>query len=219
MIKSFKFIFLGVVVCVFMTTILTAQDTKPSKSVDKYFDESGGFVHKLWYGGGFNLGFSGTNDFSQFNIGITPMVGYKVLPFLSFGPRIGFDYSYIKGDTYSAQNNNLFYEGRKSANLTTYSIGIFGRLKFLRYFLIHSEANYQSIEGPNEYGNGYLAYDKAHDKISTQRINRENYLVGGGYNSGDGLIGYEILFLYNFSVPVSSRELPWDLRFGFTYKF
>lgn len=215
MMKLIKLVLLGAIFSLNITTGLTAQDTKPSKSVDKYFDESGGFVHKLWYGGGFNLGFAGGNTYSQFNVGITPMVGYKVLPFLSFGPRVGFDYTYIKGET----DNGVALTGRKSANLTTYSLGIFGRAKFLRYFLIHSELNYQSIESAYVTQNGNLAYDANKDKVLTQRQNRENYLLGGGYNSGDGLIGYEILFLYNFSIPTSSPELPWDLRFGFTYKF
>lgn len=196
------------------STFIIGQN-KGKKETDKYFDESGGFTHRLWYGGGFNLGFSGNNAYSQFNFGLTPMVGYKVLPFLSFGPRVGFDYTYIKGET----DNGSQLTGRKSANLTTYSLGVFGRVKFLRFFLIHSELNYQSIENAFVTNSGNLAYDSKTDKVLTQREGRENYLLGGGYNSGDGLIGYEILFLYNFSIPTSSPQLPWDLRFGFTYKF
>ncbi len=209
-------IILGILFTMMFAAIsnMSFAQSKAKKETDKYFDESGGFKHRLWYGGGFNLGFSGNNSYSQFNVGVTPMVGYKVLPFLSFGPRVGFDYTYIKGETFDG--SALI---RRSSNLTTYSMGVFGRAKFLRYFLIHSELNYQSIESAFIDQLGYLAYDAQNDKILTQREGRENYLLGGGYNSGDGLIGYEILFLYNFSIPTSSPQLPWDLRFGFTYKF
>ncbi len=215
MFKSSSNLFCFLVIFLTFISSNTFAQFKSKKEVDKYFDESGGFKHRLWYGGGFNLGFSGNNVYSQFNFGITPMIGYKVLPALSFGPRIGFDYSYIKGET----DNGNTLTGRKSANLTTYSIGVFGRLKFLKFFLLHSELNYQSIEQAFVTPSGNLAYDSNADKVLTSRAERENYLLGGGYNSGDGLFGYEILFLYNFSVPTSSPELPYELRFGFTYKF
>lgn len=189
---------------------------KAKKNVDKYFDESGGFKHRLWYGGGFNLGFSGSNAYSQFNIGITPMIGYKVLPSLSFGPRFGIDYTYLKGETIEGS----VLRGRRSTNLLNYSVGAFGRFKFLKFLFIHAEANYESTERAyvDQYS-GYLAYDSNTGKILTDRIGDENYLAGLGYNSGDGLIGYEIVGLYNFSVPSDSPRLPFEFRFGFTYKF
>lgn len=185
-----------------------AQSNK--KEVDKYFDESGGFKHRLWYGGGFNLGFSGGNSYSVFNFGITPMVGYKVIPNLSFGPRVGFDYTYLKGETAI---------GKKSTNLTTYSMGIFGRLKFLKVLFLHTEYNYESIESAYTDFYGNLLTDPNTNQIRTERTGHDNFLAGAGYNSGEGLFGYEISLLYNFNVPVNSTKLPWDIRVGFTYKF
>ena len=63
---------------------------------DEYFDESGGLGHKLWYGGGFNLGFSGNSFQSLFQIGISPMVGYKITEEFSVGPRASVQYNYFR---------------------------------------------------------------------------------------------------------------------------
>lgn len=215
--KKFQFLILAIVCLFVLFPNTTFAQEKSKKNVDKYFDESGGFKHRLWYGGGFNLGFSGDNAYSQFNIGITPMVGYKVLPSLSFGPRFGFDYTYIKGETIDETGNP---RGRRSANLLNYSVGAFGRFKFLKFLFLHAEANYKSDERAyiDQYSR-YLVYDSKINKIYTERIGSENYLAGLGYNSGDGVIGYEIVGLYNFSVPSDSPALPFEFRFGFTYKF
>ena len=63
---------------------------KKSSKTDEYFDESG-FVNKLWYGGGLNLGYSGGNNQSFFAFGLSPMVGYKVWDdIISIGPKLGF---------------------------------------------------------------------------------------------------------------------------------
>ncbi len=180
------------------------------KDVDKYFSDHTSFTQRLWYGGGFNLGFSGGNSYSVFNFGLTPMVGYKILPSLSFGPRVGFDYTYLKGETAI---------GKKSTNLTTYSMGMFGRLKFLKVLFLHAEYDYESIESAYTDPYGYLLTDPNTNQIRTERTGQDDLLVGAGYNSGEGLFGYEISILYNFNVPVNSTKLPWDIRVGFTYKF
>lgn len=197
------------------------------KEVDKYFDESGGFKHRLWYGGGFNIGYQGGDIYNLFSVGITPMVGYKIIPSVSFGPRVGFDYTYIKGDVVVNNNGQPEFVGRKSANLTNYSVGIFGRVKFLKVLFVHVETNYESTQNveliavsTGGFIGQYLYGDITNgNKIRTTRDGRNNTLAGLGYNSGEGLFGYEISLLYNFNVPENSAELPWDFRIGFTYKF
>src|SRR5690349_9643560 len=118
---KYGFFLLTLILAVF-TANLSAQSNK--KDVDKYFDESGGFKHRLWYGGGFNLGYQGGSDYSIFNIGITPMIGYKIIPRVSFRPRLGIDYSYIKGEVLVLDNGQPVLVGRKSANLTSCSVGL-----------------------------------------------------------------------------------------------
>ena len=64
-----------------------------------------------------------------------------------------------------------------------------------------------------------LLYDEDTDKLVTIDDNRNTTLLGLGYNSGAGLIGYEILVLYDFNVAEDDDALPFDFRVGFTYKF
>lgn len=217
--SNYKYLFL---IGFFFLTVgsLEAQNrrnNKKDKEVDKYFNETGGFVNQLWYGGNLNLGFSGTQGVSQFSFGLTPMVGYKILPFLSVGPRIGFNYTNLKGET---QNTNGQLSGRKSVNLNDYSVGIFSRVKFLRVMFVHLELTSLSQEQAFVTGNGFLATDaNNNNKIITERSSQLGSYAGLGYNNGMGGIGYEILALYNFNITKDDPRSPFELRIGFTYKF
>ena len=81
----------------FMTTsFVQAQRSinSKNKTTKEKTDRSMFWREKLWYGGGINLGFSQGPDLSLFNFGLSPIVGYKITPELSVGPRIDYDYSY-----------------------------------------------------------------------------------------------------------------------------
>ena len=182
----------------------TTTKTKTKQSTDKYFDETGGFKHRLWYGVGGNLSFSGLQGGSIFSIGLTPMVGYKIIGGLSAGPRIGFTYTGIK-------NSSL----PKSLKLTEFSAGPFARFKFLKSFFVQTE--HQWLSGYEEDQNGQLLLDFNTGKPIRQ--GRQSTFVGGGYNSGTGLIGYEISFMYDVSLPSDSYKQPYEFRFGFNYNF
>lgn len=194
------------------------EDSKPStttkkkttaKKTDDYFDESGGFKHRLWYGGNFNLGLSGSDGSSLFSIGVTPMIGYKIVGGLSAGPRIGITYTNIK--SYNTQNKI------SSVGLTDFSLGAFTRYKAFQNFFAHVEYEYQSQQ--TAFGDTYNRIQlDADGKPIKQRYGRNNYYGGIGYNSG-GIFGYEIMGLYNFNLPKDSFEQPFTLRIGFTYKF
>jgi hypothetical protein len=161
-----------------------------SKSTDKYFDESGGFKHRLWYGGGFNLGLSG----SSFQVGITPMVGYKIVGDLSAGPRMGI--------TYNSYSNGVTRE-----SVTDYYAGAFARYKFLGFLFLHAEYGYSSKNYFDQYYNPI-------------KLNRFSPALGGGYNSSNGLFGYEIALLYDPTIGnITSSISPLDIRFGFNYNF
>lgn len=187
----------------------TRSTSKKSKTTDEYFNESGGFKHRLWYGGNFILNYSGSNGQSAFTIGATPMVGYKIIGGLSAGPRLGIVYTSIKG--YDTRNQI------STVGLTDYTIGAFARYKFLKNFFVHGEHQYVSAQFYGEDSFGRIILD-ANNKPFKDRQGRQSSNVGVGYNSG-GLIGYEVALLYNLNPPANTIQQPFDIRIGFTYNF
>ena len=182
-----------------------------AKKTDQYFDESGGFKHRLWYGGSFNLNFDGDGqNYSLFTIGVTPMVGYKIIGGLSAGPRFGVNYSRLK-----IRDNAGQYIG---VNLTDYTVGAFTRYKAFKNFFVHAEVDYYSAQIPGSETSPWVLIKDVDGNAFRYRDNRTNYYAGIGYNSG-GLVGYEIMALYNFSIDKNSLQSPLDLRIGFTYNF
>lgn len=178
---------------------------KKSSKTDEYFDDSG-FANKLWYGGNFTLGVASDQFQSQFAIGLTPMVGYKLIgDYVSTGPRAGFVYN----------NYRLKYSSSNviKSNVVSYTLGWFVRVKPLPNTLPNLFAH-----GEYEYENAGIPYLTSGGDIQIERYNFNNNYVGLGYNSG-GLVAYEILALYNLSVPDNSAASPLTLRFGLTYKF
>jgi len=189
-----------------------AQKSKKrsSSGVSEYLDDKGNFASHLWYGGNFNLGLSGNSYYNLFNIGISPMVGYKIIDPLSVGPRVSLQYNYIKG--YGTDGNI------HKVHPISYSLAVFTRFKFFRSIFAHLEYEYENAEVPY-FSGPYLFYDATLAKIATERISRDNLYIGAGYNASNGGFGYEILLLYNALSSGSSLELPFLLRFGITYNF
>jgi hypothetical protein len=187
----------------------TKKKTTKKEKTDKYFDETGGFKHRLWYGGNFILNYSGGQGSSAFTIGATPMIGYKIIGGLSAGPRVGLIYTSYKG--YDSQNQIT------KVGLTDYSVGAFARYKVFKNFFAHGEYGYASTAniGVDQFDRVIL---DTNGKPLKDRQGRYDANVGIGYNSG-GLIGYEIALLYNLNTPSNSIQQPFDIRIGFTYNF
>lgn len=158
------------------------------------------FASRLWYGGNLILGYSGGNYESLFQVGISPMVGYKVFEGLSIGPRASI--------IYSAYRLDLGTEVDKS-NTVSWAVGVFARYKIIRSIFVHTEAELEDT--PIYLFNG--------SALEVFRRQRNNFYVGGGYNSGQGAFGYEIMLLYNLNQPDNDVESPFDIRVGFTYNF
>lgn len=181
--------------------------TKTEK-VDEYFDESGNFASKLWYGGGFNLGFGGDNFSTSFVFGLTPMVGYKIVGDWSAGPIAGVQYNYLK----MVAPTGRIHKG----NSVSWSYGAFTRYKFLRNFFVHAEYGFDNDET-------FIAFDYDNSGFFTERTIYNNFFGGLGYNAGDGALGYEIYLVYNFidrdEDIFDSNYNPFNIRFGLTYKF
>ena len=190
----------------------TTPKEKKAKT-EKLFDESGGFKHRLWYGGGLNLGYNQGNSSSTFQFGLSPMVGYKITDKFSAGPRITMDYIFLKG---TAMDFTV-----KKANLFDYSLGVFARYKIFQGIFAHVEYAYESFNRPYyDFNTGFLALD-ANNKILTYRNSRSNFLPGIGYNSG-GLFSMDLLLLFNYQNSQDTKNpylQPYDIRIGFTYKF
>lgn len=172
----------------------TRPTRRTTKTTDKYFDESGGFKHRLWYGGGFTLGLNSNNYGSSFAVGVTPMIGYKIVGDLSAGPRFGVVY-----------NSQGF--GNVRVSWTDYSLGAFARYKFLGFLFLHAEYGYSSKA---------IGLDNSGSAI---KANRFSPALGGGYNSGNGVFGYEIALLYDPTLANNAFISPLDIRAGFTYNF
>jgi hypothetical protein len=192
------------------STTTTRSSSTKKKKTDDYFDESGGFKHRLWYGGGFDLGLNSAQGYSVFSIGVTPMVGYKIIGGLSAGPRAGINYTNIRATDNRTGNVN-------SVGLTDYSMGVFARYKAFENFFVHAESEYASQQFAADNGQGGILLG-ADGKPLTKREGRQNTYAGIGYNSG-GIFGYEVMALYNFNPPPNTTTHPIALRVGFTYKF
>lgn len=162
--------------------------------------ESSRFADKLWYGGGLNLGISGSNGFNTFGLGVAPMVGYKVGGPFSLGPRAALNYAHIR---VRLANNEV-----ATANPLSWSAGVFGRAKVFRTIFAHVEYELEEQAFAVFQGNG----------IAIQRVQRNNTFIGGGYNSG-GIWASEIMLLYNVTPVITDLRSPFVIRFGFTYKF
>jgi hypothetical protein len=187
---------------------------KKSEEEDKeYFDESGGFKHKLWYGGGINLGYGGDNNRSQFVFGLSPMVGYKITEQLSFGPRLVLDYNAIR-------DRDRFNEINKGKSLN-YGGGLFGRFKIFNALFLHVE--YSALNQAFyliDSSTGDLVTKPNSNNLETSREISNNFYIGGGYHSGGGGgVGYEIVLLYNLLAPDDVVAQPLDFRIGFTWNF
>ena len=121
---------------------------------------------KIYFGGyvNFSLG-------SYSMVGIEPLVAYKVLPFLSFGLKLRYDY--ISDSRYS-----------ETYNTSTYGGSLFTRLSSKRRIYVHAEYatyNYELYDEFGELGREWIPY----------------LFLGGGYSlplGGRTSLNAQILF-------------------------
>ena len=196
-----KWLLIPLLFCL-MITSLSAQRQRGdnTRSSER---EPNGFGQQLWYGGSFNLGFSGGNFSSVFQLGVSPLVGYKITEMFSVGPRIILDYSLV-----SARVSN---GSKKNKSTFSYGAGLFARHKIFRQIFAHVEYEILNQAIPT------LSFDD----IVVLRRTQNNAYIGGGYNSGFP-VGYEILILYNFNETDNNFGQvtnPISIRIGFTYNF
>ncbi|MCC6753840.1 MAG: hypothetical protein IT266_07660 [Saprospiraceae bacterium] len=160
---------------------------------------------KVWFGGGFNLGF-GSNFYNNLNsnifgIGVSPMAGYKFSSWLSAGPRFSIDFTTAK---FSDAQNVYRYTS------VDYALGAFARAKFFQNFFVHTE--YSQLN--ETYTTGLVI----NNELEKYREWRDILLLGLGYSSG-GELSYEVYICYDFLEDPNSFNVPVVYRFGITYRF
>ena len=185
--KNIPRVFALLLLFTFVIGVSTAEAQRSKKkrnSTEEYFDESGGFAHRLWYGGSLNLSID-----NSLLIGVSPMVGFKINNILSIGPRFSFDYL-------------EFFQQGTNPRVALWGIGPFARGKFTESIFAHVEYQVQGTANLNDTA----------DFLFNDEGTIDNFFLGVGYqSSGGGLFGYEIMALYNviedneFTVPISFR--------------
>ncbi len=158
------------------------------------------FKEKLWYGGSFGLGFQSFDQQSSFLLALFPMAGYKFTEELSIGPRLGLTYQYIKTRAF----NGEIYQFHP----VELSGALFGRVKVFNQFFGHLEYELTS-EKDVVYFSGIPEIIKSSDN---------NFYVGGGFSSG-GPFATELYLLYNVLQDANTLDVPFTIRFGFTWNY
>jgi hypothetical protein len=158
-----------------------AQDDNQTSDEEKAYSLSDHLV----YGGNLGLSFGNLT-----NIGISPMVGYKVTD--RFIPGVGGSYNYIK----------IKYPG-----YPTQTAQIYGGCVFAKYFItenIFAHAEYEVLNG--EWDPWFRP---------GVRYNLSSVLVGGGYRESFGGLSSYVLLLYNVTQgPDSPYPSPLIIRVG-----
>ncbi|MEL6140192.1 MAG: hypothetical protein AAFQ37_08420 [Bacteroidota bacterium] len=184
----------------------TRREREASQDLDYYKGDRNtraprgeSFGQNLWFGGGLQLGFSSSNFESFFNVGLSPMVGYKITPALSIGPRVALNYNaYRLRNTADDFNSNYF----------TWSAGAFTRLKVIEPFFVQAEYSLESDVI------GFIDGDPV-------RRNRGVPYLGAGYSPwAGGGASSEIVVLFRLNG--DSRlvnEAPFVIRAGFNFNF
>ena len=160
------------------------------------------FEDRLWYGAGLTGNFFGNGITSNVQVGIAPMVGYKLTDNLSFGPRISALVSFYKTQFVAGQIERI--------NPMDWSVGLFSRYRIAREFFAQAEYAFQ-----NE---AFIFTD-----ASGLRVDREvnnAFWIGGGYSARLGnQLGLEMSLNYYLNQPFDDFRNPLNYRFGINYRF
>ncbi|MCC6463142.1 MAG: hypothetical protein IT260_21920 [Saprospiraceae bacterium] len=187
-----------------LRSMASANDYLDYKKKKKKKKKDSDYVLKdhLWYGAGLSLGFAGSNGASVFGLGVSPMVGYKIVGPLSIGPRLAVEFTSEK------------YAGYKAFNMVDLELSLFARVRVFKGLFVQGELGTVSDQ--------YLTGNSQGQPVKTRQTRPAQYL-GLGYNfaNGEGGFGQEIAVLYDFYVAddVYTTQTPFQFRVAFTYGF
>lgn len=156
-----RWIQLGVLLALLATTTApaVAQDEEDAIEEEDKEKDTRPLKDRLFFGGGLNLQFGTTT-----NIGIDPVVGYKIDRNNKWSVGVGGSYNYTRWNAYGA-----------NTGFSTYGYRTFTRYRLLPQLFAHAEFNHMNMVG-------YI--DRA-----TARLGRTwvpFLLVGGGYSASLG---------------------------------
>ena len=155
---------------------------------------------KLFIYTGAGLGYSSYNGYGQFNVSVSPAIGYRLTDRIAVGPGISYAYS-----------NYSFGQGNPNIGTSNFGVKLFGQAIVYKQFFIHAEyevTNAQLLEIDN---NGYIT-----GRTVTQRV--ETPLAGVGYRSQfSARAAADIVVLYNFKDNYNSLYPNPVIRFNFLF--
>lgn len=160
-----------------------AAEPSPAKTQAEAPAKKSDWKKKLYYGGYINFSFG-----TYTSIGVEPMIGYKIIPRLSVGVKIRYDYVKYNGSGIDYSYSN-------------YGGSIFTRLNVIKRLYLHAEYA----------GYNYENFDFYEVDGTTSRIWVPYLFVGGGFNQplgGRASLNAQILFdvLNNENSPYRSWE-------------
>lgn len=144
----------------------TPQPEPQAQTEPKAKENKGAWKKKMYYGGYINFSFG-----TYTTIGIEPMVGYKIIPRLSLGAKIRYDYVQYNGSGTDYSYSN-------------YGGSIFARLSVIKNLYLHAE--YAGYNYPMNYGT------ESEDRVWVPYL-----FVGAGFNQplgGRASLNAQILF-------------------------
>ncbi len=202
MIMSLRFALLVVLIAISLPGLAQQRDGRAPARPQQPANSSNFLQDRMFYGGNLILNFGSSNTYSEFNIGISPLIGFKIFPGFSAGPRGTIIYSNVR------LRNQGFPDAQES-NIT-WAVGAFARYRIIPQLFAHIE--YELEEVP------FLFYDST-GELNTQRVRRDNFYVGGGFISG-GPVGVEVVALYNvINTTGDFTRSPFVIRFGIVAGF
>ena len=185
-----------------LATVATAQNTENRARDDlRYNNDRRSYVESeggdIWYGAGAQLGFQGGNNRSFFQIGISPIVGYKLNNIISVGPRASIVYNSFRDDFFGIKDNYIGW-----------SAGAFTRAKIFRGVFAHAE--YSLVSDVDYFNNG-----------TKRRTTRAIPFLGAGFSQGGGIgaAGFEIMVLFRLTPRETLNDSPYEFRSGLNYNF
>jgi hypothetical protein len=183
-----------------------------AKKTDQYFDEAGGFKHRLQYGAHMNPAIASLFG-GQFNIRVDPIVGYKFNNWSMAGLTSSVDYTYFRYTFQGAQGIESY-----KYNAANLAFGVYGRLKFLQSFYVHTDYKLARYTRINEK----TPFDVVNKKINAEKTTKPELNIGGVYRSSMGALGYEFVLTFNAlfnDTYLGYKETPLDIKVGLTYNF
>jgi hypothetical protein len=179
-------------------TVLTgfAQQRMPNR-VNTYSDEGSGTgfqKENLFLGGSLGLGF-GSYDF---NVGVSPEVGYSLNKWLDVGALVNFNYNSIRADP------NFIYNPNTRARNFNYGGGVFARGYVLPFLFLTAQPEYNWVTSNEK--------DMTSGESFNFNASAPSLLLGIGY--GQRVVGEASFYIALMFDAISNVNSPYNDIYG-----